>query len=318
MDRGGRLHRQAHERRANNVLTTPLQHSPALSAQYGLDLYLKCEHIQTTGSFKFRGASNKLRLVKEDGSKGSVIAASSGNHGQAVALAARDAGIEARIFVPAAASPAKMAAIQAYGARLELVEGDSLAAEKHARSVAEQEGKTFVSPYNDFEVIAGQGTIGVELLEQLADFDAVFVSVGGGGLISGIGAAIKSERPNAELVGCWPENSPAMHECLKRGEIVDVAEESTLSDGTAGGIEPGTVTFELCRQYVDRRVLVSEAAIARAMHDVALQERWIVEGAAGVAIAGVAELADKYRGKRVVAVVCGRNITLAKFLAAVG
>ena len=255
--------RQAHERRANNVLTTPLQHSPALSAQYGLDLYLKCEHIQTTGSFKFRGASNKLRLVKEDGSKGSVIAASSGNHGQAVALAARDAGIEARIFVPAAASPAKMAAIQAYGARLELVEGDSLAAEKHARSVAEQEGKTFVSPYNDFEVIAGQGTIGVELLEQLADFDAVFVSVGGGGLISGIGAAIKSERPNAELVGCWPENSPAMHECLKRGEIVDVAEESTLSDGTAGGIEPGTVTFELCRQYVDRRVLVSEAAIAR-------------------------------------------------------
>ena len=303
--------------RPPSVDRTPLAHSRGLSEALGLDLHLKCEHLQTTGSFKFRGASNKIRTLKLDGYTGEVIAASSGNHGQAVALAARDSGLAARVYVPATASRAKIDAIRGYGARLELVGGTSVDAEEVARRAAEAEGKAFVSPYNDIDVIAGQGTIGVELLDQMADFDAVFVSVGGGGLIAGIGAAIKDRRPEVDIVGCWPVNAPALHECLRRGEIIEVAEEDTLSDGTAGGVEPGSVTLELCRQVIDSRTLVSEEEIAAAMREIALHERWMVEGAAGVALAGVARLADRYRGKKVVAIVCGRNIELGKFLKAV-
>jgi threonine dehydratase len=309
---------EAHEQRARDMMTTPLSYSPCLSRAFGCELYLKCENHQTTGSFKYRGASNKLRILKREGLVGGVITASSGNHGQAVALAGRNANVPVTVYVAATASPAKMEAIKGYGAELVVLETDALDVEETARRIAEQAGKPFISPYNDLDVIAGQGTIGIELLDQLDEFDAVFASVGGGGLISGIGAAIKAQRPNVDIVGCWPQNSPALYEALERGEIIDVPESDTLSDGTAGGIEAGSITLGLCQQLLDAKVLVSEEAIATAMRDIAAYERWIVEGAAGVALAGLAAMAENYRGKCAIVILCGRNIALEKFLKAIG
>lgn len=307
----------AHAHRAADVINTPLAYSPALSQQLGCELYLKCEHLQTTGSFKYRGASNKLRLLAETGNESGVVAASSGNHGQAVALAARNAGIDATIYVSTTASPAKIAAIENYGGRLVQLDADPLTVEYEARRRAEADGQTYISPYNDWDVIAGQGTIAAELLEASPQVDAVFVSVGGGGLISGIGAGMKAGRPKTEIVGCWPENAPALLEALEAGHIHEVPEEETLSDGTAGGVEADSITFELCQRVVDATVRVSESAIADAMRSIAEHERWMVEGAAGVALAGLTAVAEHYRDKAVAVILCGRNIALTKFLRAV-
>jgi len=175
----------------------------------------------------------------------------------------------------------------------------------------------FVSPYNDPQVIAGQGTIGMELFEQAPDLDAVFVAVGGGGLISGIGAALRVLKPGTEIIGCWPENDPALEQSLKAGEIIEVNARDTLSDGTAGGVEPGSISFPLCQALVTGTVLVSEDEIRAAMRDIASSERWIIEGAAAVAGAGMQKLAGRYQGKRVAVILCGRNIVLDKFLEAV-
>ncbi|WPO97953.1 threonine/serine dehydratase [Pseudomonas sp. HR96] len=308
---------EAHQALRPGVAVTPLAHSPRLSAQSGAQLYLKCEHLQHTGSFKFRGASNKVRLLTAAQRRVGVITASSGNHGQGLALAAREAGVPVTVYACADASAFKLDAIRALGAEVITLDSDPLSVELHAAEQARRQGQLYVSPYNDTQVIAGQGTIGLELLEQLPDVDAVFVAVGGGGLISGIGTAIKRLRPGTEIIGCWPSNAPAMERCLAAGQIVDVAETDTLSDGTAGGVEPGSITFPLCQRVIDRRVLVSEAEIRAALQAAARHERWIIEGAAGVALAGALQLAAQYQGKRVAVIICGRNILLEKFLGAV-
>src|SRR5262249_30433134 len=155
--------------------------------------------------------------------------------------------------------------IEGLGARIHHAGDDPLTAELAARRAAEESGRVFISPYNDLDVVAGQGTIAVEMLEQLPALDAVFVAVGGGGLIGGIGAYLKEAAPGCEIVGCWPENSPVMHECLRAGKIVEVPERPTLSESTAGGLEPGSVTFDLCRRVIDRSVLVTEEEILAAM-----------------------------------------------------
>lgn len=309
---------EAHTHRSNDLLVTPLSYSAALSAALGCELYLKCDHLQTTGSFKYRGASNKLRVLAQAGERNGVVAASTGNHGQAVALAARNAGMSATIYVPATASAAKMTAIESYGARLIRLDADALAVEEEARRRADVDGQTFISPYNDWDVIAGQGTIAVEILNTLPQVDAVFASVGGGGLIGGVGAGLKARRPETEVVGCWPEHAPALFEALEHGRIFDVPEMETLSDGTAGGVEASSITFDLCRQVIDAKVQVSEQAISAAIRAIAEHERWIVEGAAGVALAGLMARASNYQGKKVVVILCGRNVTLGKFLQAVG
>ncbi|MCS3804588.1 threonine dehydratase [Chromobacterium alkanivorans] len=296
---------------------TPLEHSPALSALTGCEVYLKCEHLQRTGSFKFRGASNKLRLLDPAARRGGVIAASTGNHGQAVALAGRLLGVPVTVYAPASAAAVKLDAIRALGAELKLVDGDALAAELAAGEAARRAGLPFVSPYNDLDVVAGQGTVGMELAEQCPELDAVFVSVGGGGLISGIGTALRRLAPNAEMVGCWPEAAATMHASLQAGRIVEVDEGDTLSDGTAGGVEPGAVTFELCQALIRHCALLSEADIRAALRLLAQTERWMTEGAAGVALAGLLQLAPRYQGKKVAVVLCGRNIVLDKFLGAV-
>ena len=170
-------------------------------------------------------------------------------------------------------------------------------------------GRVFISPYNDLDVVAGQGTIAVELHQQVPQLDAVFVAVGGGGLIGGIGSYLKSVSPSTEIVGCWPETSPVLYECLRAGRVIDVAERPTLSESTAGGLEPGSVTLPLCQSVIDRGILVSEAEIRAALRLILETEHWLVEGAAAVAVAAFRQDARRWDGKRVAIVLCGRNVS---------
>lgn len=309
--------REASAKRTAAMLRTPLQRSAGLSRMFEADVLLKCEHLQTTGSFKYRGASNKIRLLPRDGRGLGVVTGSSGNHGQAVALAGRYAGVPVTVYASSRASPAKLTAIRAYGAELRLVEGGGLEAELAAIADAAGSGRVFVSPYNDLDVIAGQGTIGLEIVEEAPQVDAVFLSVGGGGLASGVGTALKAQAPAARLVGCWPSNSPALLRAIETGRIHDVAESDTISDGTAGGIEPGSVTLEICTRVIDQRVEVDELLIKEAMWALAEHDHWMAEGAAGLALAGLCSLRHEMKGKTVVVVVCGRNISAEVFLSAI-
>jgi threonine dehydratase len=292
----------AYERIRPFVRETPVE-------EFRDHVFLKLEHLQWTGSFKFRGASNKIALLTARQAAAGVITASNGNHGLGVAAAAQARGIAAEVFVSSQVSPAKVRRIERHGARIRQVGDDPLAAELAARRASEESGKTFISPYNDADVIAGQGTIGVELHRQIPNLDAVFVAVGGGGLIGGIGSYLKAVSPETEIVGCWPGNSPVMYECLRAGKVVDVAELPTLSESTAGGLEPESVTLEVCRRAIDRCVLVSEAEILAAMRLILETEHWVIEGAAAVAVASYLKDAPRYQGKTVAIVLCGRNVS---------
>lgn len=300
------------------VLVTPLERSSALSTWLACEVLLKCEHLQPTGSFKIRGATNKIRLLTEEAQRAGVITASTGNHGQAVARAGTLAGVPVTVFVSASAARSKMEAIRQLGAALSIIDGSPLAAELSARRRAAEEGRTYVSPYNDSDVIAGQGTLGMELLEQAPQLDAVFLSVGGGGLIGGVGTALKRLNPKVQVVGVWPENSPCLLRGLEAGYLLDVSESRTLSDGTAGAIEPSSITFPICQSVIDSTVTVSESEIAAAMRRIAASDHWMIEGAAGVALAGLIKTASAWWGRRVAVVLCGRNIDIETLLEAVG
>ena len=309
---------EAHTAIRPTVQVTPLEHSPGLSHALGCTVLLKAEHLHPTGSFKLRGATNKVRLLDPAARRQGVVTASTGNHGQAVAWVGAKVGVPVCVYVAASTAEAKLAGIRGLGAELVVVDGPPIQAELQARAAAEQSGRTYVSPYNDLDVVAGQGTLGVELFEQAPDLDAVFVSVGGGGLIGGTGSALKALRPQTKVVGVWAENSACMLRALEAGRIVEVAERPTLSDGTAGAIEPGSVTFPLCQAVIDRQVVVDEGEIANGIRLIAETEHWMVEGAAGMALAGLVRSAQEYRGARVAVVLCGRNIAPQTFAAIAG
>jgi threonine dehydratase len=297
----------AFDRIRSLVRETPVEESSDLAP--GQSVFLKLEHLQRTGSFKFRGACNKVALLTPDEAASGVVAASNGNHGMGVAAAASARGIAAEVYVSSHVSPAKARRIEALGARLHRAGDDPLSAELAARRAAEASNRPFISPYNDLDVIAGQGTIAVELDRQVPGLDAVFVAVGGGGLIGGIGAYYQAVSPSTEIVGCWPEHSPVMLECMRAGRVIDVPEEPTISESTAGGLEPGSVTVDLCRRVITRQVLVPEAAIVAAMRLVLETEHWLIEGAAALAVAAFLQEDERYRGKKVAIVICGRNIS---------
>jgi threonine dehydratase len=226
-------------------------------------------------------------------------------------------GVSVAVYVAKSALPMKVAAIKALGAKLVEVDGPPIAAELLARAQGEKTGQCYVSPYNDIDVIAGQGSIGLELVEQQPDLDAVYISVGGGGLISGVGSALKKLSPRTRIVAVWPQNSPCLLRALEAGEIVDVEESDTISHGTAGAVERGSITLPISHGVIDETITVTEEEIRAAMHRIADAERWIIEGAAGVAVAGLFKSAQRNRGTRVAAIICGRNIGLAKFLHAI-
>jgi threonine dehydratase len=292
---------------------TPLDRSGKFSDRTGAEFLLKGEHLQRTGSFKMRGAMNKVLGLSEAERRAGILSASSGNHGAAIAQAARVCGVDITIYLPETVSPHKLANIRRLGARTVLVPGSALEPERKARAIAAAEGKTYVSPYADPDIIAGQGTIGLELAEQAEDLAAVYVSVGGGGLIGGIGAYLKARRPETEIVGCWPENQQAMLLCMERNEIYDTPESPSLADALAGPVEKGAITLPLCRQVIDRSVIVSEDDIAGAMRDMAAAENFIIEGATGVALAAALRTAGDYRGRNIAVILCGRNVAFETF-----
>ncbi len=303
---------EAESRIRRHVRETPVDHSLHLSLLGNGDVYLKLEHLQHTGSFKLRGATNKILSLTPEQLQQGVIAASTGNHGLGVCYAARQVETTATIYLPRNVSESKLAMMKHFGGNLIASSDDCLDAEITARQAAEASGQIFISPYNDPEVIAGQGTIGVELARQLDRIDAVFVAVGGGGLIAGIAAYLKSVSANTRIIGCWPENSRVLYECLRAGRIIEFPEEPTISESTAGGVEAGSVTFPLCQQLIDDHVLVSEAEIHEAMRVIFEQERWVVEGSAGVAVAAYLKARQDYAGQNVVVILCGRNIASEK------
>ena len=290
------------------VRETPLEYSQAYSDAIGADVYFKLENLQHTGSFKLRGATNCLRSLDEIRRANGVVTASSGNHGAALAYAMDKLDIKGLIFVPEKTSTAKVDAIRDYGGEVCFFGTDGLDTEQHARAFAAEHDMHYVSPYNDAAIIAGQGSCGVEILNQLPDVDAAFVAVGGGGLISGVGSVLKQHNPDLLLFGCQPAASAVMAKSVEAGRVLDLPSDPTLSDGTAGGVEFDAITFALCDELVDRWVLVDEDQIAAAMRDYIGAEGHPIEGSAGVAVAAMLAQKGAIAGRKVAVIICGGNI----------
>ena len=300
--------RLAASRIRSHITKTPLLLSPTLSERTGAQVYLKLENRQHTGSFKLRGATNiLLNLPAEERARG-VVTASTGNHALAVAHAAAQLNVAATIFLPEDASPRKVEKLNAFPVALCRVPGDALNAEISARQAARQRDQLFISPYNDPHIIAGQGTIAVELLRQQPDLDAVFVTVGGGGLMGGIAGYLKDSCPAVQTIGCQPENSAVMLASVRAGRIVETESLPTLSDGSAGGIEPHAITFDLNKDHVDHWLTVSEEEIAAAMRLIYREAGECIEGAAGVAVASLLKSGKRFAGQRLAVVICGGNV----------
>jgi len=293
---------------AGHLEHTDLIKSVEFSDELSANVFFKLENLQTTGSFKLRGATNRLLTLTDEQRAKGCVAASSGNHGAAVACAMQKLGTTGVIFVPEQTSEVKIDKIKGYGGEVRYFGKDGLDTEQHARDYAERNGMLYLSPYNDEQVIAGQGTCGVEILEQLPNVDAVFIAVGGGGLIGGVGSVLKAHNPDIVIYGCQPKASAVMAQSVAAGEILDLPSEPTVSDGTAGGIEAGAITLPLNEAVVDEWVLVDEQQIANAMRLYVDREQQIIEGAAGVAVAGLLARAEKVSGQNVVVIVCGGNI----------
>jgi threonine dehydratase len=302
---------EARQRIADIVSETALRPASYLDVQAETSIWFKMENEQHTGSFKLRGAANCLMSLSQKQRAEGCVAASSGNHGAALAYAMRELDCRGVIFVPEQTSLAKIDAIRAYGGDVRLFGTDGLDTELHARDFAAEHGMYYVSPYNDIAVIAGQGTCGVEITEQLPDVEAAFIAVGGGGLMSGVGSVLRQHNPEIRLFGCQPEASAVMARSVAAGRILDLPSDATLSDGTAGGVEADSITFDLCSGLVDEFVLVSETEIAVAMRAYMAAGQGRIEGAAGVAIAALEARRSAVAGKNVVVIICGGNISEA-------
>jgi threonine dehydratase len=291
------------------VRETPLEFSPWFSAATGARVWMKLENLQLTGSFKLRGAFNKLLTMSDEERARGGVAASSGNHGAAIAYAMHKLGVSGVIFVPEKTSPAKVDSIKRSGGDVRFFGTDGLDTEIHAREYAVEHGMTYLSPYNDAAVIAGQGSCGVEIARQLPDIDAIYIAVGGGGLLSGVGTILKTINRDLGIVCCQPAASAVMTESVRAGKILALPSQPTLSDGTAGGIEAGAITFEICRQITTDFVTVTEDEIVAAMRAFMDTHHMLIEGAAGVALAGLLAQKDKFADKDIVVLVCGGNIS---------
>ena len=292
------------------IRETLLDYSPYYSSLTGANIYFKLENLQHTGSFKVRGAMNKVLSLRRSERQRGVVTASTGNHGAATAFSLAELGGGAIVFVPDNASSAKVQAIERLGAEVRCFGDDTAVTEAHARQYARDNGLTYIPPYNDLQVISGQGTIGVELAKQMDRIDAVFVALGGGGLISGIAGYLKSVHPNVAIIGCSPENSQVMIQSVKAGKILDLPSLPTVSDGTAGGVEPGSITFDLCRDLVDQYVVVTEDEIKASLRQYLQIHHMLIEGAAAVAVASCVKMGRRFSGQNVVIVLCGANISL--------
>lgn len=289
----------------NVARTTDLLRCKSLSND--ANVYLKAENLQVTGSFKVRGAYYKISQLTEEQKQAGVIACSAGNHAQGVALAASNNGIKAVVCMPDGAPISKVEATKGYGAEVVLVPGVYDDAYNKALELQKEKGYTFVHPFDDEDVIAGQGTIGLEILDQLDNIDAVVVPIGGGGLISGVAFAIKSLKPNIKVYGVQAANAPSMYESVKQKKQITLDTVSTFADGIAVK-HPGDLTFEIVNKYVDEIVTVSEDEIAMAILALMEKQKLVSEGAGATAVAAVIANKIPVKGKNVVCVVSGGNI----------
>jgi threonine dehydratase len=291
------------------ILRTPLIYSHTLSRSGGAEVFLKLENLQTTGSFKLRGAMNRLKLLKERGEGERVVAASAGNHGQGVAFAAASLGLTSTIVMPQGASISKQLAAQGYGARVILYGQDLSQALEKAKELVAQ-GYIFIHPYDDLEVVAGQGTLGLEILEDLPDADTVLLPVGGGGLAAGSALALKERRPQVRIIGVQTAQVPSLTAALERDQPTPVAARPTLADGICVPLI-GRHTFPYLQKYVDEVVLVEESDIALAVLVLLESKKVLAEGAGAVSAAAfLGPLRGRNLGRKIVLVVSGGNIDI--------
>jgi len=294
------------------IRETPLEYSHPLSSMGRGNVYLKLENVQVSGSFKIRGVFNKLLSLNFNEYRGrKFITASTGNHGVAFAHAISTLDLQGIVFLPENTSPAKIRDIEQYNVELQFYGTDSVETERFARRFAEKMGFMYIPPYNDPKIIGGQGTIGIELERQLKDINHILVPVGGGGLISGIAGYLKKVMPNVEVIGVQPENSAVMYHSIRAGRILNMESKPTLSDGTVGGIEENSITFELCKRYVDDFILVSEREIAKSILFILERHHLLIEGAAALPVAAYLSDPDRFRGGNVVLVLSGCRIDLS-------
>ncbi len=287
------------------IRRTDIIHAPKLCPE--AQIYLKTENLQITGSFKVRGSYYKMSRLSEEEKARGVIACSAGNHAQGVALSAQRNGIKAVICLPDGAPISKVEATKSYGAEVCLVEGVYDDAYKKALQLRDEKGYTFIHPFDDEDVIAGQGTIALEIMEQLADVEAVIVPVGGGGLISGIAYTIKMLKPQIKVYGVQAQGAPSMFNSVKTGSIEELAGVSTIADGIAVK-KPGDLTYEICKQYVDQIVTVSDDEISAAILALMEQQKLVTEGAGAVSVAAAMFGKVDIKGKKVVCLLSGGNI----------
>ena len=290
------------------IRETPVEYSPYLSQMGSCHVYLKLENIQLTGSFKLRGAANKLLSLSQEEKEKGVVTASTGNHGSAFVYMTKILGIKGMIYLPENASKIKISHLRDYGANLKFFETDCVKTEEFARKTAEKNDLLYISAYNDPQIIGGQATVGIELLRQLKVINVVLVPVGGGGLISGISGYLKCGNTDIKTIGCQPLNSPVMCESIKAGRIIEMESKSTLSDGTAGGIEQGAVTFPICENYVDDFILVTEEEIKDAIKLFLEKHHMLIEGAAALPVASFIKTKKKFKNKNVALIISGAKL----------
>jgi threonine dehydratase len=299
--------RAAATRIADAIYRSPCPYSLSLSRWSGCEVYCKLDHLQLTGSFKERGARNKLMQLSAEQKKAGVIAASAGNHALALAYHGQELGINVTVIMPRYAPLVKVGNCRSFGANV-LLEADSFAeAYRKAQQMAADEGMLFIPGFDDPDIIAGTGTLGLEILQDVPDVDAVIVPVGGGGLIAGIGLAIKSIAPQVRIIGVEPINAPTMHSSLAAGKVVEVATHPTLADGLAVG-RAGEMCLAIAREVVDELQLVDEPRIAQAVLRLLEMEKMVIEGAAAVPLTALMPTPQALKRKKVVLVLCGGNI----------
>jgi threonine dehydratase len=304
---------EAYERSKDYLSQTPLEYSLYLSEKVEGEVWLKLDSMQRTTSFKFRGAVNKiLSLTEEELDKG-VVSASTGNYALAIAEAMAIRNRRATIYVADDIGPSRLELLRAHGLDLVIYGEGAWDAEKEARRVAEAEDKVYVSPYNDPIVVGGQGTCGYEISRQLPDLDAAIFACGAGGLLTGSAGWLKSHNSNVEVFGVSPENSPVMYESMRNNKIVEIETFPTLAETCAGGVDLDSITLELCQRYVEEIMLLTETEIEESIRLLFEQHRLVVEGSGALAVGGLLKRKERFKGKKVVAVICGRNIDLEVF-----
>jgi len=295
------------------VRYTPLEYSHYYSKTIDGEVYLKLENLQVTGSFKVRGAFNKVLSLTKEALGEYVVTASAGNHGKALAYVSNLLGIKAIIFVPSNAPRNKIEGIKLWGADVVVCKGYYEDAEEKAKRYSREKGFTFISPYNDEMIIAGQGTIAIEILSENPDIEYILVPVGGGGLISGIAFTAKSINPEIKVIGVQSEASPVMYESIKRGRIVRVELKPSIAEGLHGQIEESSITFDYISRYVDDILLVNEDDIKNSIYEAFKYHRLVVEGAGAVGLSALEKYENRFRDRKVAVVLSGGNIDFKLF-----